>query len=74
MEDQRRTHKRLRGFALMSSERRREAARKGGRTAQARGTAHQWTTEEARAAGRRSAQMRKVPPFVTTAEKQEKIS
>lgn len=37
----------------MSPERRREIASKGGRTSQARGTAHQWTAEEASAAGKK---------------------
>lgn len=73
MEDQRRSRKRLRGFAAMSSERRREAARKGGRTAQARGTAHQWTAEEARAAGQRSARSRKMRPSAAITDDQEKL-
>ncbi len=37
----------------MSPEKRREIASKGGRTSQARGTAHQWTPEEASAAGKK---------------------
>ena len=44
---------RPRGLAAMSLERRREIASKGGRTSQARGTAHQWTAEEASAAGKK---------------------
>jgi uncharacterized protein len=44
-----------RGFARMTPERRRQLASKGGQTSQARGTAHQWTVEEARAAGKKSA-------------------
>jgi general stress protein YciG len=44
---------RARGLAAMSIERRREIASKGGRTSQARGTAHQWTAEEASAAGKK---------------------
>jgi uncharacterized protein len=47
------TAKRPRGLAAMSPERRREIASKGGRTSQARGTAHQWTAEEASAAGKK---------------------
>lgn len=39
-----------RGFAGISPERRREIARKGGRMAHIKGTAHQWTAESARAA------------------------
>ena len=41
------------GFASMSPEKRREIASKGGKAAQALGTAHKWTTEEAQAAGRK---------------------
>ncbi len=44
---------RARGLAAMSPERRREIASMGGRTSQARGTAHQWTPEEASAAGKK---------------------
>lgn len=42
-----------RGFASMSAERQRTIARLGGQTAHKVGRAHQWTTEEARAAGRK---------------------
>jgi uncharacterized protein len=42
-----------RGFASMDRTRQREIASRGGRAAHARGTAHQWTAEEARSAGRR---------------------
>ncbi|HEX6108862.1 MAG TPA: KGG domain-containing protein [Ktedonobacteraceae bacterium] len=45
--------RRARGLAAMSPERRREIASMGGRTSQARGTAHQWTAEEASAAGKK---------------------
>jgi uncharacterized protein len=45
--------RRARGLAAMSPERRREIASKGGRTSQARGTAHQWTAQEASAAGKK---------------------
>jgi general stress protein YciG len=45
--------RRPRGLAAMSPERRREIASMGGRTSQARGTAHQWTAEEASAAGKK---------------------
>jgi uncharacterized protein len=44
---------RARGLAAMSLEKRREIASKGGRTSQSRGTAHQWTPEEASAAGKK---------------------
>jgi general stress protein YciG len=42
-----------RGFAAMSVEKRREIARKGGRSAQAKGTGHKINHEEAVAAGRK---------------------
>lgn len=42
-----------RGFAAMDAEAQREIARKGGRAAHARGTAHEYTADEARAAGRK---------------------
>jgi general stress protein YciG len=43
-----------RGFASMDPEKRREIARKGGKAAHEKGTAHEWTPEEAREAGRKS--------------------
>lgn len=45
-----------RGFASMDLERQREIARKGGRAAHAKGTAHEFSSEEARAAGRKGGQ------------------
>ena len=42
-----------RGFASMDRKKHREIAAKGGKAAHARGTAHEWTSEEARAAGRK---------------------
>lgn len=51
------TRKARRGFASMSPEKQREIASKGGRAAHAKGTAHQWSTEEARSAGRKGGQM-----------------
>ena len=42
-----------RGFASMDSNRQREIASKGGRSAHKKGAAHQWTREEAQAAGRK---------------------
>jgi general stress protein YciG len=42
-----------RGFAAIDASSRRELARKGGRVAHQRGTAHEWTREEAREAGRK---------------------
>ncbi len=44
--------KALRGFAVMDKGRRREIAAMGGRAAHAKGTAHEWSSEEARVAGR----------------------
>ena len=51
-----------RGFASMNRSKRREIARKGGKAAHQKGTAHEWTREEARKAGRkggRTSQLRK---------------
>jgi general stress protein YciG len=45
--------RRLRGFATLTPERRREIAREGGRAAHAKGVAHQWTPDEAVIAGRK---------------------
>jgi general stress protein YciG len=42
-----------RGFASMDAEKQREIASKGGRAAHAKGTAHQFTPDEARDAGRK---------------------
>ena len=47
-----------RGFAAMSEERQREIASKGGKAAHAKGTAHQFTSEEARRAGRKGGRAR----------------
>jgi general stress protein YciG len=42
-----------RGFASMDRDKQRAIASKGGKTAHQKGTAHQWTSEEAREAGRK---------------------
>jgi general stress protein YciG len=42
-----------RGFASMSIEKQREIASKGGKAAHIKGTAHEWTSETAAAAGRK---------------------
>lgn len=42
-----------RGFAAMSPEKQREIASKGGRASHEKGTGHEWTSESARAAGRK---------------------
>lgn len=49
--------KERRGFASMSPERQKEIASKGGRAAHEKGTAHEWTPEEARRAGRKGGQV-----------------
>jgi hypothetical protein len=41
----------------MSPEKQREIASKGGRAAHQKGTAHEWTADEARSAGRRGGQV-----------------
>ncbi len=64
--------KERRGFASMSPEKQREIASKGGRAAHDKGTAHEWTADEARTAGRKGGQVSRggrgrvvVPPTVT---------
>ena len=42
-----------RGFASMDRNKQREIASKGGKAAHQKGTAHEWTSEEARDAGRK---------------------
>ena len=42
-----------RGFASMERQKQREIASKGGKAAHQKGTAHEWTAEEAREAGRK---------------------
>lgn len=44
---------RSRGFASMAEEKQREIARKGGRAAHEKGRAHEFTSDEARQAGRK---------------------
>ena len=41
----------------MAADKQREIASKGGRAAHLKGTAHEWTSEEARAAGRKGGQI-----------------
>ncbi len=48
-----------RGFASMSAEKRRKIASKGGKAAHEKGTAHEFTVEEARKAGRKGGRKRK---------------
>jgi len=52
-----RSGKSNRGFASMSPERQREIASKGGRAAHEKGTAHEWTADEARQAGRKGGEV-----------------
>src|SRR5439155_13343612 len=66
--------KERRGFASMSPEKQREIASKGGRAAHEKGTAHEWTADEARNAGRKGGQVSRggrgrliVPPDATPA-------
>jgi general stress protein YciG len=49
--------KERRGFASMSADKQREIASKGGRAAHEKGTAHEWTADEARSAGRKGGQV-----------------
>jgi hypothetical protein len=49
--------KERRGFASMSPEKQREIASRGGKAAHRKGTAHQWTSDEARDAGRKGGQI-----------------
>lgn len=49
--------KSLRGFASMDPETQRAIARKGGRAAHVKGTAHKFTSEEARKAGRKGGEI-----------------
>ena len=42
-----------RGFASMDRAKQREIASKGGKAAHQKGTAHEWTSDEARDAGRK---------------------
>ena len=46
-----------RGFASMDVSRQREIASKGGRAAHQKGTAHEWTSDEARVAGRKGGEV-----------------
>src|SRR3954466_9052633 len=66
--------KERRGFASMSPEKQREIASKGGRAAHEKGTAHEWSADEARNAGRKGGQVSRggrgrlvVPPDAPTA-------
>lgn len=56
--DQQKAGRGNQGFASMSKAKQREIASKGGKAAHEQGTAHEWTSEEAAAAGRRGGQKR----------------
>ncbi len=47
-----------RGFASMDPDKQRQIASKGGRAAHSKGTAHEWTSDEAREAGRKGGRAR----------------
>ena len=46
-----------RGFASMDRFKQRDIASKGGKAAHQKGTAHEWTADEARSAGRKGGQV-----------------
>lgn len=53
-----RNEKGRRGFAAMPEEKQREIASMGGKSAHQKGTAHEFTPEEAKAAGRKGGRAR----------------
>ena len=57
-----------RGFASMDRVKQREIARKGGMAAHQKGTAHKWTREEAREAGRKGGLMSRHPKSAGTGD------
>ena len=59
-----------RGFASMERTKQREIASKGGKAAHRKGAAHEWTREEAQAAGRKGglARHRKTMPATPAAD------
>ena len=54
-----------RGFASMDRKRQRDIASKGGKAAHKKGAAHEWTREEAQAAGRKGGLARHRKPLVS---------
>ena len=56
--NQNEVRKSIRGFAAMDREKQREIARKGGRAAHEQGVAHEWSSTEAREAGKKGGQAR----------------
>ena len=67
--------KKARGFARLSPEQRHEISRLGGKAAHAKGTAHEFTHEEAQRAGRKGGyaahRARPHPPQIATAHTDE---
>ncbi|HEY9792578.1 MAG TPA: hypothetical protein V6D22_19410 [Candidatus Obscuribacterales bacterium] len=53
--------KQLRGFAILGAEKRKEIARKGGKTAHAMGRAHRFSREEAKVAGQKGGRAKRTP-------------
>jgi general stress protein YciG len=51
------SEERRRGFAAMDTDKQREIASMGGRAAHEKGTAHEFTAEEAREAGRKGGEI-----------------
>lgn len=49
--------KQHKGFRAMDPAKQREIAAKGGKAAHAKGTAHEWTSEEARLAGKKGGEI-----------------
>jgi general stress protein YciG len=62
--------KRKQGFAMLAPEQVRELARRGGEAAHRAGTAHEFTTDEARAAGRKGGIAAHATPKASRAERQ----
>lgn len=56
-----------RGFASMDKNKQKAIASKGGKAAHVKGTAHEWTPEEARAAGRKGGAASHKPKATTEA-------
>ena len=52
------TKKNSRGFAAMDPDQQRAIASRGGKEAHRRGTAHEWSSQEAKNAGRKGGQAR----------------
>ena len=63
--------RRLRGFAAMDAERRRRISSVGGKAAHAKGTGHEFTSEEAREAGRKGGRARAARAGRTPSEASE---